>query len=400
MIPVLAIDAFVLDGDFGAVLQRAAADRLLSRSKINLLPGGLPLAAAHYADTLTPSLLIVEMGSEASAVDELAELAEVCAPNTKVIVAGRRNDIVLYRTLLQQGVSDYLVLPVSPRQVVDAIDAVFTVPGSPRRGHRIGFIGARGGAGSSTVAGNTAFALTRLYQDEAILLDLDLSFGTTSLAFNQPASQAANGALAHPERLDATLLERFLVKYEERLRILPSSATLGSDTQVVSEALDVLLDLVGQMTPFVVLDLPRLWEPWLIHALTIVDELVITTTPDLAGLRDTKSLLDHMVRSRGEDAPVRIVLNRCGAYAKGELSAKDFGETLGRLPELSLPYNAPMFLEAFNSGQMMGQYPKSEKLAEAFQHLAAKVGGRQPPRQKKATSVASWIKGMIRKAGK
>jgi pilus assembly protein CpaE len=47
------------------------------------------------------------------------------------------------------------------------------------------FIGAKGGVGSSTVAHNVAWQLTDHLRSDAVLVDLDLSFGTAGLDFNQ-----------------------------------------------------------------------------------------------------------------------------------------------------------------------------------------------------------------------
>ena len=40
-------------------------------------------------------------------------VAEVCDPSTKVIIIGRYNDIPLYRDLIRNGISEYIVAPVA-----------------------------------------------------------------------------------------------------------------------------------------------------------------------------------------------------------------------------------------------------------------------------------------------
>ena len=42
------------------------------------------------------------------------ELAEVCEPGVTVIAIGDRNDVGLFRDLINNGVSDYLVKPITP----------------------------------------------------------------------------------------------------------------------------------------------------------------------------------------------------------------------------------------------------------------------------------------------
>ena len=80
---------------------------------------------------------------------ELDALAESCDAGTKVVVIGHVNDVVLYRELLKRGVSEYLVAPVSPLQLMESISNLYNDPDSDPVGHVFAFIGAKGGVGSS-----------------------------------------------------------------------------------------------------------------------------------------------------------------------------------------------------------------------------------------------------------
>ncbi len=202
-------------------------------------------------------------------------LAEVCDPGTQVIVLGNVNDVQIYRSLVRQGVTDYLVPPVDAKQVLDTITGICADPNDMPPGRVIAFIGAKGGTGSSTVAHNTAWSLSKMFDDDVSVLDLDLAFGTVGLAFNLEAQQGIEDALSHPERLDEVLLERFTAKQDEHLFLLTSHGSLETDAEIDPEAFDVLLNLVRRTAPFVILDLPHLWSRWTRHALGMADEIVL-----------------------------------------------------------------------------------------------------------------------------
>lgn len=394
MVYRLVIDAFVLTPEFEAVLGKVASDRILSRSRINVHPGGMAAAVELYTDAVSPALLVIESGGEddQTLLDTLARLAEVSAPTTRAIVVGPRNDIALYRTLLREGISDYLVMPLAPRQIVAAIDAIFAEPGAAPRGRLIAFFGVRGGVGSSTLAQNTAWTITRAYHEEAMLIDLDLMFGTSVLAFNMAPQQTLGDALREPDRIDATLIERFAVKYDERLKVLPAPGGMACTATIEPDMLDRVLEIARLISPFVLVDLPRSWDPWVKHVLATADAVVVTASPDLASLREAKALADFLAHNRPEDATAVFVLNRCGAYPKGELTAKDFGETLGNAPMLELSYEPALFIGAFNNGQMIGEVPKGGKVADEFRRLAVKVCARPLPSARKAGSLAARLK--------
>ena len=69
---------------------------------------------------------------------------------TKVIAIGHVNDVLLYRELLRQGVSEYVVAPLKVSQVIESISSVYTDPDAAPVGQVIAFVGAKGGAGSSS----------------------------------------------------------------------------------------------------------------------------------------------------------------------------------------------------------------------------------------------------------
>src|ERR1700734_2984791 len=112
-VPRISIHAFCEFPDTGAVLQRAADDRRLSKAHLTVQLGGVNAAIEFFHGQTTPNLLIVETKlSGLDALGELDRLAEVCDPSTKVVVVGRVNDVELYRELMRRGASEFLVVPL------------------------------------------------------------------------------------------------------------------------------------------------------------------------------------------------------------------------------------------------------------------------------------------------
>ena len=59
-VPRISIHAFCEFPDTGAALQRAGADRRLSKAHLTVQLGGIDAAVEHYHGQVTPNLLIVE----------------------------------------------------------------------------------------------------------------------------------------------------------------------------------------------------------------------------------------------------------------------------------------------------------------------------------------------------
>src|SRR3546814_13468319 len=80
--------------------------------------------------------------------------------------------------MIRQGDNEYLVTPLSPMQVIEAVSRLYVDPDSPPIGRSIAFMGAKGGTGSSTIAHNIGWCISTRMNEDVIITDLDLHFGT------------------------------------------------------------------------------------------------------------------------------------------------------------------------------------------------------------------------------
>ncbi len=129
LVPRVNIHIFCDNQQTAETMQLAAADRRMARAHTTIQLGGIMAAAQVYQTQATPNLLMVEShGSRDVILSELAALAEVCQPDTKVVVIGHLNDVILYRELIRQGVSEYLVAPLHQMQVIETIASLYQNP--------------------------------------------------------------------------------------------------------------------------------------------------------------------------------------------------------------------------------------------------------------------------------
>ena len=382
MIPRLTIDAFAATPETAAVLRQVQIDRQLGKSQVAVEAGGLSAAVARYAQSATPQVVVVEENDPALLLEQLEQLAEVCEPRTRVVVIGSVNDIALYRSLIGGGVSEYLVRPVTARQLVEALSGLFSDPATAPKGRVIACWGARGGVGSSTLAQNLAWGLGRFLRETVVYIDLDLAFGTSVLAFNIDFKQTVADVLVNPERLDEVLIERCMVDYDEHLQILASPGDCRIHAGISLDSLDHMIDLAARMASVVVLDIPHVWADWTEHLLSMADEVVVTAVPDFASLRDAKSLIDVLAPRRAGAAPLRLVLNKVDPSRKTQLAAKDFEETIKLVPSLLIPSEPQVFGEAANNGQMVGEAAKTHKVNQVLNQLVESLAGKAPSSRK------------------
>ena len=397
--PRVSVQAFCETVETAAAVQAAGEDRRLAKAHLKIQMGGIVAAVEAYNSAPTPNVIVIETeGRGDGIITGLDSLAEVCDAGTRVIVIGRVNDVILYRELTRRGVSDYLIAPVGALDVVRAICGLFSAPDAKPVGRVIAVVGAKGGVGASTVAHNIAWSIARDLSLDTVVADLDLGFGTAGLDFNQDPPQGIADAVFSPDRIDTNFIDRLLSKCTDHLSLLAAPATLDRVYDFNSEAFDSIFDSLRTTMPCIVLDVPHQWVGWTRRALIAADDIVIVATPDLANLRNAKSMLDLLKGSRPNDRRPYYCLNQVGVPKRPEITAADFAKALDDQPVAVIPFEPALFGAAANNGQMISELSASHRTAETFRQLAQMVTGRAEAKKSKSSLLSPFFEKILKRA--
>lgn len=395
-VPRVGIVAFCETQAAADMIAHASADRRMSRASVDVRVGGAARAIEFYRDSSSPDLLILESRAcSADLLGDLEGLAEVCDPGTRVVVIGASNDVMLYRDLTDRGIADYLVWPVSEPAVIAAVARVFRDVQPKTLGKTLAVIGAKGGVGASTVAHNVAWALAGELASNVILADMDLPFGTAGLDFNIDAEQGIADAIGDASRLDELLLDRLLVSCSDHLSLLAAPAVLGKAYDFDETAFEQMLDIARAHAPNVILDVPHMWTAWTRRTLISADEVVIVAEPDLANLRNAKSLVELLVQARPNDAPPKLVLNRVGMTKRPEIKPAEFAKALNLEPVARIAFDPATFGIAANKGQMIASVAARSPACGAFGDIARAVHGRNAAKGRTKRGLAARLSGLL-----
>ena len=401
-VPRVAIQAFCETEMVANTIDKASQDRRMGKAHLKVQMGGIRAAVDFYQTATTPNLILVEsrlVGHEL--MGELEYLAEVCDEGTNVVVIGHKNDVQLYRDLISRGVAEYLYAPISMTDVMEVVTTLFVNPEASPLGNTMAFIGAKGGVGSSTVAHNVAWAISSNFKSDVILTDLDLAFGTANIDFDQDPAQGVAEAVFSSDRIDETFLDRLLAKCSDHLSLLAAPSTLDREYDFDANDFEQLLEVAQRGTPNVVIDLPHAWTGWVKQVLASSDKVIITATPDLACLRNTKNLVDTLSELRPNDDKPMLVLNQCNVPKRPEISVEDFTQPLGIQPTITLPFDPALFGLAANNGQMISETDAKSEVSAAFDQLAQIITGRREIEPVAKKSVGSLLsKFSLKKAKK
>lgn len=383
-IPRISIQAFCETDSVAGPIDRAADDRRMARAHVKVHMGGIASALDLYQSAPTPNLIILESRHEPKElIASLRQLSEVCDPSTKVIIVGHYNDVWLYRELIRSGISEYVVAPISMADILAVIASIFVDPEAEPLGRSVAFIGAKGGVGSSTLAHNFAWTQSKLFGSETVIADMDLAFGTANINFDQDPAQGIAEAVFAPERIDEVYLDRLLAQCAEKLSLLAAPSTLERTYDFEADAFQQIIETAQRSAPLLVLDLPHIWSGWTKTTLMQADDVVITATPELANLRNTKNLVDMLKKLRPNDAPPKLIINQAGVPKRPEISASDFADPLELTPMAVIPFDPQFFGTAANNGRMLGEMDPKHAVVQTINEIAHVLTGRSEVKARK-----------------
>jgi pilus assembly protein CpaE len=377
-IETLAQRRLVVTGhaDSGAAV--AAAFAAFGWTAAERLDGDLDDIVVAIGEGQPPAVLIIDIERFDDPAAALAVIAGHLLPEARVLAVGSRNDIGLYRALVAAGAGDYLPLPFSGVDLAAALRRICgevapAEPAEARTGRLVAVLGARGGCGASMVASSLAWAIANVQQQQSVLVDLDLHFGSAALTFGLEPGPGLGAMLAAPERLDAALVSATLQSAGERLALVATATPLADDMQVTPEAVAALLAVLRDSADWVIADLPHGLDPVARRLLRTADKVVLVAPPSLAGLRDAGRLATYITDLRAGGAPL-LVVNGGNENADG-MKQHLFEENLGEAVAAWVPVLPGPAAAAEAHGLPLAAVAGGVRGGNPFATLAAQVTG-------------------------
>ena len=256
-------------------------------------------------------VIIVELDTNPEHALDLVE--HICGQvSATIMVYSAHTDSELLVRCMRAGAREFLTQPIAPSTIAEAM-----VRASVRRpAHRpakqaeaklLMFIGAKGGAGVSTLAANFAVALTQGSRQRTALLDLNLPLGNTAIDLGLTASLSALDALRNLERLDSHFLSTVMVKHSSGLSVL-AAPDHYSPLDIREDSIEKLVNVVRQDFDYVVVDAGAgigLVGRALLSAATTVYLVLQVSLPEL---RNANRIVSEYFQSGTPQ--LEIVLNR------------------------------------------------------------------------------------------
>ena len=364
--------AFPADGECESSLHTYLSQLSFPDATIKI--GGIARAIQYLGAKRSPESPIVDISGADMPASLVRDLAELCEPGVTVIAIGDRNDIGLYRDLVQAGVSEYIVKPLTLQLLAKALSpkpaAAEGSPISRKLGKVIAVVGARGGVGTTTLAINLAWYLANRQKRRILLLDLDLQTGDCALALNLRPTPGLREALANPLRIDNVFLERAMAVHCEHLFVLSAEEPFRADAEFSAEAVETLVGVLRTQFHYVIADVPRVPSAPYWRALEMADIRVIVADQTLHSVRDTVRLQAALGEGNAAHGDL-LVVNRSGEGGRCAMTLDEMAK-VGLRPKVVMPFRPKLFTTE-------GLAPRG-KFTESVAALATEISGRMPER--------------------
>ncbi len=333
----LTVLAFLGDSQTEHVLRDGLGD--IVANGMDIRRGTVRTAINAMAKLPTPEVLIVDISGEDQPLHALGELSDVVEPGVRVLVIGDTDDVDFYRHITRgMGVMEYIFKPITREAVARHFAPLITrkaIGGDSTRGGRvIAVMGARGGVGATTIAGNLAWYLGVIAKRHTVFVESDLYMGSGALLLGGKTGPGLRMALETPDRIDPLFVERAAQPVAERLHVLASEEKLTEPLNYAKGAAQRLIETLRVRYNFIILDVPFLPMPCNREMLEYSHHRVVVMDPSLASVRDTLRLLGLPNGPWQPQSPT-IVLNRQGR--PGGLTRKQIEDALKVKVDVVIP---------------------------------------------------------------
>lgn len=267
---------------------------------------------------------VFDMAHENEALRLVSALREASPETAGIVVNGARRLGSVVRAK-QAGAWGYLTEPYDLRALAERLGVERSMqPESESSGRLIAFISAQGGAGASTVAMNTAIALSERMQGQTLLADYDFHCGAT--AFN--LKMEPEHTLADALRCDFNGSEWTSTATRwQQLEVLVGPREPGDIGPKELERAQALFSAAAERYACTIVDLPAPLMRSSAELLDVAAQIYVVCTPEITSLHLAKRQIERIRRLGRPGERVRLLVNRVGSW--GALETEQIKRVVG-----------------------------------------------------------------------
>jgi pilus assembly protein CpaE len=330
-----------------------------------------------------PDFVIVDMRADASSAMAGIERLRASAPGAGIFAVAVTADPDLILQAMRAGANEFFIWPPAEDTFHGAVRRAAArreaAQGAKPAATTLAFFGAKGGAGTTTIAVNCAVELARTRHRSAVILDLKPGLGEVGLFLGVRPRYSILDAIDNLHRLDREFLRELVVQHKSGLEILGGSDNFDRPGGSDGGAIEELFRLLARQYEYLVIDAGSQINSCTVAALYTADRLFVVANPDVASVRNAQRVLERVRELGGCGERVRLLLNR---FAEPfPIPPRQIEAALGHPIYHTFPSDYKTVSTALNSGVPLALSGNSEIAARFndFVRLVLEPGGEAAP---------------------
>lgn len=327
--------------------------------------------------SVAPRFAFLDLDDDPATGVKVARYLADASSGTTIIALGTSVSSQALVAAMRAGVSEYLEKPLSPAALEDALERLSRKSaGSAREvpaqgGKVLLFLGAKGGAGSTTIAANLATRLHLQTGERVVVVDLDLRLGDVALHLGIEPRYGVVDLAKNLHRLDEELLGSYIAQHATGLHALCAPFDPEDGRAVGAAEVQRIVGILRGVYDWVVLDASSSFDAVAIAGMHAADEIFLVTQLDVSSLRNIQRIRRVLKRVVPTRTP-SIVVNRF--HSAVEITLKDVERTLGLPVFGTLSNDYGSVARAINAGEPV-VLDAAATCREDLAALAAEIGG-------------------------
>src|SRR5688500_17468715 len=303
----------------------------------------------RHAGANPPALTVVDIRHGAKGVDGIERLRGSWPTATIFAIAATTQPEQILQAM-RAGANEYLAWP---------LDESFTAAihraaerSRPKDGSRnscvLSFFGVKGGAGTTTLAVNSAIEIARTSKKPTLIIDLHQFIGEVALFLGVRPRFTLVDALDNLHRIDADFLRELVVKHKTGLDILAGGEQAERPGPQDAPIFEQLLQTLSRSYDYIIIDGGLVTGPCADVAVFAAESIYLVANPDIASVRNAHRVIDRLGQLGAGKDRLRILLNRMSD--QHDIGPKQIESTLGVTLFSIFPSDYSTVSAALNSG--------------------------------------------------
>lgn len=261
-----------------------------------------------------PDFVIVDIRADASTGMRTIERLHATEPGAGIFAVAHAAEPDLILQAMRAGANEFFAWPPTDEVFHTAILRTAArreaSQGTRPTSTTLVFVGAKGGAGTTTLAVNCGVEIARLSKRATVIVDLKAGLGEVGLFLGIRPRFSVIDAIDNLHRLDREFLRELVTKHKSGLDILAGSEQFERPGAADSGLIEELLRVLASQYEYVVIDAGSQINACTIAALYAAEATFLVANPDVASVRNAQRLLDRVRQLGAAGDRVRFILNR------------------------------------------------------------------------------------------